>query len=112
MLLGDLLQHPVTPVQNAAKMATKAMINSAIIDLPMSVTEKNSGFENKNKTLDYGLVCCASNGGFLLFRSHANVSRTNRLPLTVQLIVLINVVPDAKATDNDRERLFTSYRRD
>lgn len=37
MLLGDLLQHPVTPVQKAAKMAIKAMMNNAIIDLPISV---------------------------------------------------------------------------
>lgn len=37
MLLGDLLQQPVTPVQNAAKTDKKAMMNSAIIDLPISV---------------------------------------------------------------------------
>lgn len=36
---GDLLQHPVTPVQKAAKTAKKEMMKSAIIDLPMS---KNS----------------------------------------------------------------------
>lgn len=40
ILLGDRLQHPVTPVQKAAKMATKAIINNAIIDLPMSATQK------------------------------------------------------------------------
>lgn len=41
MLLGDLLQHPVTPVQKAAKMATNAMMNNAIIDLPMSESKNN-----------------------------------------------------------------------
>lgn len=61
MLLGDLLQHPVTPVQNAAKIATKAMMNKAIIDLPMSVIEE------KIAVLVYGFVCYTFNGGFVLF---------------------------------------------
>lgn len=37
MLPGDLLQQPVTPVQNAAKMVTKVRMNRAIIERPMSV---------------------------------------------------------------------------
>lgn len=36
MLPGDLLQQPVTPVKNAANTAKNAMINNAIIDLPIS----------------------------------------------------------------------------
>lgn len=35
---GDLLQHPVTPVQKAANTAKKEMMNKAIIDLPISKT--------------------------------------------------------------------------
>lgn len=33
---GDLRQHPVTPVQNEANIDTKAMMKSAIMDLPIS----------------------------------------------------------------------------
>jgi hypothetical protein len=41
MLLGDLLQHPVTPVQKAAKTAAKARLKRAIIERPISGREKN-----------------------------------------------------------------------
>lgn len=37
---GDLRQHPVTPVQKEAKTQTKAIINNAIIDLPISTLNK------------------------------------------------------------------------
>lgn len=36
MLLGDLRQHPVTPVQKAAKTAAKAKMKRAIIERPIS----------------------------------------------------------------------------
>lgn len=40
ILLGDLLQQPVTPVQKAAKTATKAIINRAIIERPISIKQR------------------------------------------------------------------------
>lgn len=36
MFPGDLLQQPVTPVQNAAKIATKEIMKRAIMERPIS----------------------------------------------------------------------------
>lgn len=40
MLPGDRLQQPVTPVQNEANTDTKAMMNKAIIERPISVSKR------------------------------------------------------------------------
>lgn len=50
---GDRLQHPVTPVQNAAKTAKNEMIKSATIDLPIS----------EERTL----INSCSSGGFIFY---------------------------------------------
>lgn len=39
---GDLLQHPVIPVQNAANTARNAIMKSAIIERPMSKKAKHT----------------------------------------------------------------------